>query len=209
MCSSCSVGDFCSGSVCCNRRSGTGTSKTGWEAVCRRHVPHRSSYGRVSTQSDTSCLRRQTSSCRPCLCHTIQAADGGMFSVNHRWQGGRFPYNVLTMDRGNRNSGASFTFLWNIYWHGKRLKQTIKPRKIESKKDCLLCILKRRQRSQQKNSTQTSWWASASRVETWQITQYYCSGRSCTAGYMIIVLHDTMIHIRCLPLLAKIRQNNL
>lgn len=108
ICASCSVwGDFCSGSVCRNRRSGTGTSKTGWEAVCRRHVPHRSSYGRVSTQSDTSYLRRLTSLCRPCFCHTIQAVDGGIFSVNHHWQGGRFPYNVFATDGGNRNSGAA------------------------------------------------------------------------------------------------------
>lgn len=122
ICSCRSVGeDFCSGSVCCNQRRETGTSKTAWEAVCRRHVPHRSSYGRVSTQSDTSCLRRQTSSCRPCLCHTIQAADGGTFSVNHRGQGGRFPTMFLPQTEASH---------FSLYLLGKRMKLTSRLLKI-------------------------------------------------------------------------------
>lgn len=37
---------------------------------------------------------------RPGLCHTIQAADGGTFSVNHRWQAGRSHGVVLRPTEG-------------------------------------------------------------------------------------------------------------
>lgn len=47
---------------------------------------------------------------RFCLCHTIRAADGGKFSVNHCWQGGHFLHSVFATDEGNRNNATASHF---------------------------------------------------------------------------------------------------
>lgn len=93
--------------VCGNRRSGTGTSKTGWEAVCRRHVPHRSSYARASTHSNTSRSWRQTS-CTPAV--SVSHDPGcGRRDVHRKspLAGKTFPRDVSATDGGNRSSDVA------------------------------------------------------------------------------------------------------
>lgn len=104
--------------VCGNQRSGTGTSKTGWEAVCRRHVPHRSSYAPASTHSDTSRSRRQTS-CTSAVSVSHDPGCGRRDVLRKSPLAGKtFPRHVSATDRGNRSSEV----LLNIYTLVKRAK---------------------------------------------------------------------------------------
>lgn len=67
---------------------------------------------------------------RPCLCHTIQAADGGTLSVNHRWQGRRSLAMFLRPTEGTGAATRPRALLLNIYTLVKRVKLTRRLPKI-------------------------------------------------------------------------------
>lgn len=61
---------------------------------------------------------------RLCLCHTIQAADGGTFSINRRWQGGRSLATLMRLTEGTWTAVQPCALLLNISTLVKCIKLT-------------------------------------------------------------------------------------